>query len=85
MGAGYRPADAVGVIEDDGVVYAATLPVGPIVVLEGVAALIWSEACTGDRESVAERVAAATDASADEIRGDVDAFVADLVARGLLR
>lgn len=85
MGRGYRPADAVGVIEDDGVVYAATLPGGPIVVLDGVAALIWSEACAGDRESIAERVAAATDASADDIRGHVDSFVADLVARGLLR
>ena len=60
------------------------LPDGPIVVLDGIAALIWDEACTGDRETITERVAEATDAAPDAIRADVDAFVADLVARGLL-
>ena len=84
MGAAYRPADAVGVVEHDGVVYAATLPSGPIVVLDGIAALIWDEACAGDRASIAERVAAMTDAAPDAIRADGEAFVGDLVARGLL-
>lgn len=80
---GYRPAGSVGVIEEDGVVYVARLPNGPIAVLDGIAALIWAEACS-DRESIADRVAELTDAAPDAIRGDVDAFVADLVARGLL-
>ena len=57
---------------------------GPIVVLDGIAGLIWDEAFTGDRETITERVAEATDAAPDTIRADVDAFVADLVARGLL-
>jgi hypothetical protein len=78
-----RPRD-VGTLELDGVVYAAHLPAGPIVVLDGVAALIWDEACAGDRATITERVAEATDVAPDLIRADVDAFVADLVARGLL-
>jgi hypothetical protein len=74
----------VGTVEDGGIVYAARLPMGPIVVLEGIAALIWDEAFAGDRETISDRVAAATDAAPDAIRAHVDAFVADLVARGLL-
>jgi Coenzyme PQQ synthesis protein D (PqqD) len=79
-----RQAGGVGIVGDDGTVYAARLPDGPIVVLDGIAGLIWSEACAGDRESIADRVAEATDASPDTIRADVEAFVADLLARGLL-
>ncbi|GAA1762312.1 PqqD family protein [Agromyces humatus] len=79
-----RPAAGVGTLESDGTVYVAPLPDGPIVVLEGIAVLIWGEACGGDRDTIADRVAEATDAPPDEIRAHVDAFVADLVARGLL-
>jgi hypothetical protein len=79
-----RQAGGVGIVEYDGTVYAAPLPDGPIVVLDGIAALIWDEARGGDRESITDRVAGATDAAPDAIRADVEAFVADLVARGLL-
>ncbi len=79
-----RRAPGVGLITEEGILYAASLPDGPIVVLSGVAALIWGEACTGERATIAERVARATEVSPDQIRPDVDAFVADLVARGLL-
>jgi hypothetical protein len=79
-----RQAGGVGIVTDGGTVYAARLPDGPIVVLDGIAGLIWNEACGGDCESIADRVAEATDAPTDAIRADVDAFVADLVARGLL-
>lgn len=79
-----RRAGGVGILEDDGIVYAARLPDGPIVVLDGIAGLIWNEACGGERESIADRVAEATDAAPDAIRADVEAFVAGLVARGLL-
>ena len=79
-----RPASGVGIVEYDDTVYAARLPDGPIVVLDGIAGLIWCEACGGDRESIADRVAEATDAAPDAIRADVEAFVADLIARGLL-
>lgn len=81
---GLRRAPGVGVLEQDGAVYTAHLPDGPIVVLDGVAGVIWRAACAGDRAMIAVRVAEATDASAEEIRDEVDAFVADLVERGLL-
>lgn len=77
-------APGIALIADEDTVYTARLPDGPIVVLNGVAALIWHEACRGDRESIADRVARATDAPPDAIRADVDAFVTDLVSRGLL-
>lgn len=79
-----RPAGGVGVVDEGETVYAAALPDGPIVVLEEVAAFIWVEACNGERESIADRVAEVTGAGADEVRTDVEAFVDDLVARGLL-
>lgn len=79
-----RPAPGVGTVESDDTVYAAPLPDGPIVVLDGVAALIWFEAVAGERGTIAERVAATTDVAPDAIRAEVEAFVADLVARGLL-
>jgi hypothetical protein len=78
-----RPRD-VAALEQDGIVYAARLPAGPIVVLDGIAGLIWDEACTGDQATITERVAEATDVAPDAIRADVEAFVADLMARGLL-
>ncbi len=81
---GLRPAPSTGHFSEGDTVYAARLPDGPIVVLDGVAALIWNEACSGDRESIADRVAGATDTAPEAIRGDVHAFLADLLARGLL-
>ena len=74
-----RPAPRVAVVEDAAVVYAATLPDGPIVVLDGGAAAVWVEACAGDRSSIADRVAEATGAPVDEIRTTVHAFVDELV------
>ena len=79
-----RPAHGVAVVEDDLVVYAAPLPDGPILVLDGGAAAIWIEACAGERSSLAERVAAATGVPVDTVRPEVEAFVDELLARGLL-
>lgn len=79
-----RPAPNVGTLEEDGIVYAAQLPGGPIVVLDGIAAVVWNEVRSGERATVAERVAEVTDASPDAIRSHVDAFVADLIVLGLL-
>jgi len=79
-----RPAAGVAVVDGDGVVYAAPLPHGPIAVLEGGAAAIWIAACDGPSESIAERVAEATGARVGEVRADVDAFVRELLDRGLL-
>ncbi|MBM7502753.1 PqqD family protein [Agromyces aurantiacus] len=81
---GYRPADAVGVVEHDDVLYAATLPHGPIVVLDGVAGLIWVEACDGPAESLVDRVAGWTGVEPATIRAEVEGFLDDMVERGLL-
>lgn len=78
-----RPAD-VGVVEAPGVVIVARLPQGPMQALTGASGIIWQEAVLGDREGVAARVAQRTDTSAAEIRPHVDAFVEDLIRRGVL-
>jgi hypothetical protein len=81
---GYRRAPGVGIVEEDAVVYAAILPGGPIAVLDGVAAVIWTEACNGQGSTIADRVAAVTGSAADDIRDEVETFVDELVRRGLL-
>jgi hypothetical protein len=85
-----RPGD-LAVVEDvaHGTVYVATVPAGPLVVLGGPAAAVWraavGEDATGDDEAdVVERVAEASGVPASEIRTEVEAFVADLLARGYL-
>jgi len=80
----FRPARGVAVVDEGEIVYAASLPEGPIVVLDGVAAAIWVEACGGERSSIADRVAAVTDVAVDSVRPDVEAFVDELLRRGLL-
>ncbi|MCK8610132.1 PqqD family protein [Agromyces sp. C10] len=80
-----RRAPGVAVVEgEDDVVYAALLPDGPIVVLGGGAAAIWLEAAVGDRDSIADRVAARTGASVEDVRTEVNRFVDELLERGLL-
>jgi hypothetical protein len=83
-----RPADIAVVVEDrdDGVVvYLAPLPDGPVQVLNGVGSLIWLAATATDRPvEVVERVAELVDRPPDTIRADVNSFVANLVAAGLL-
>jgi hypothetical protein len=74
--------------------YVARLPDGPLVVLDGTAAVVWSEAFAGSEDSLAERVAqhllgaraGADDLrdAAEEIRADVAEFVAGLIRDGLL-
>lgn len=79
-----RVADDVGVEVLDNVVYAAPLPDGPILVFGGIAGLIWIEACATPREDVARVVGEHTDQDVDAIHMHVDAFVSELIARGLL-
>lgn len=85
MSDAFEPAEGIATVDDDGVVYAARLPDGPVFVLEGVAALIWREACTKSAASLVDRVAEATDAEAEQVGGHVDSFVLDLIRRGLIR
>ena len=79
-----RPARGVAIVQESDVVYAASLPDGPIVVLEGSAAVIWDELMRGGSGSIAERVADATGASLDSVRADVDAFVEQLIGLGMV-
>ena len=81
---GLRPAPGVAFVEQGGVVYAAPLPDGPIVVLDGGAAAIWVAACDGPRPTIAQRVARATGADLAEVGPHVDVFVDELLRRGLL-
>ncbi|MBO0980987.1 PqqD family protein [Microbacterium sp. SD291] len=84
MSPAYLPAEAVGVIQDGDSVYVANLPRGPIVVLEGTAALVWKAACSGPADTLAERVAAAVGEDVAAIETGMAEFIADLVERGLL-
>jgi hypothetical protein len=83
----FAAADDVGaVVSADGLtVWVAALPGGPIHVLEGVAASIWTAATTGPAEDWPLRVATRWDQQPDAVAAQVDAFTADLLARGLLR
>jgi hypothetical protein len=80
----YRIGTGVGLEKSGGSIYLAPLPRGPILVLEGVAALIFSEATSGDREHLLDRILDQVDGPRDEIAAHVTAFLDDLVARGLL-
>ena len=70
--------------EGGGRVYVATVPSGPIAVLEGTAALVWELALEGPRATLAERVAAATGQSVSTVEDTVADFVARLLEQGLL-
>lgn len=89
MRAALRLPERIGVIEasdEEGeVVYAASLPDGPIVVLRDSALTIWQEAVmpTGD-QGIVERVADLYGVPVVEVREAVEACVDDLVERGVL-
>ncbi|WDH79482.1 PqqD family protein [Microbacterium esteraromaticum] len=74
-------------IDADDVVYIAPLPDGPIMVLDGVSALIWqtiTDPVGATDTEVAAHVAAATGQRPDDIAGHVTSFLDDLVRRGVI-
>jgi hypothetical protein len=78
---------AVGVasIAQDGIVYAALLPDGPLLSLDGGAAIIWRALQDdGDLDTLADRVAASVADVPADLGVQVDAFVETLRAHGLL-
>jgi Coenzyme PQQ synthesis protein D (PqqD) len=83
MSPAYRASHDVGVTVSDGRVYLAHLPGGPLLVLEGAAAAIWTEATTGPAQGWVGRVARAFGEPEDHVADDVKRFVADLEARGI--
>ncbi|MGW5242044.1 PqqD family protein [Monashia sp. NPDC004114] len=86
MSPAFRAAKGVGVVvpADGEHVYLAQLPDGPLLVLDGVAATIWTEATTGPEQGWVGRVATAFDQTEDDIDADVRRFIADLEARGMV-
>lgn len=86
MSPAFRPGPDTGVtVGDDGqTVYLAHLPAGPILVLEGAAAVIWDEGTTAPTEGWVGRVAASVGEPVGAIAADVEAFVSDLRERRLI-
>lgn len=88
----YRRPPEVGVVEGrqeespEGVpVYLARLPQGPLVVLEGSAAVIWRAATReGAPSEVVRTVAEELGTAQEDIRADVESFLEELVREGLL-
>lgn len=81
----YFPASRLAVERQGDIVFLARLPDGPIIVLEDIAAAIWTEACSIDGGVVADRVAARMGRDAAEIAPVVERFIDELIDRGLLR
>lgn len=73
---------AVTAYEDK--VYLAHLPDGPIRVLEGTAALIWSRALAVPRSDLDAVLAHEVDTEPGAIHAEVSAFVDALILEGLL-
>ena len=65
-------------------VFLGRMPTGPILALDGTAALIWDEAVRGDEDGLAGRVALRTGASIDDLRTIVTRFVEKLITERLL-
>lgn len=83
--AAYGIAPNVGHVEDAGRSYVARLPEGPPMVLTDSAALIWEQVQMGDRASdIAGRVADAAGVPVEDIIDDVESFLDELVAHGVL-
>lgn len=71
-------------LDGDTRVYVARLPRGPVSVLAGTAAIVWTAALDAPEATLVERVAAEVDVAEDLVREDVLGFVDDLIGRGLL-
>ena len=86
MSPAFRPAADIGVTatDDGATVYVAWLPAGPILVLDGAGAVIWTEATEGSADGWIDRVADAFDTPASGIAADVLTFVHTLHSQGLL-
>lgn len=83
----YRIADGVAWVSrddlDDGTepqAYIARLPDGPALALAGPACLVWLSIHDGGTATeIAHRVSELADASMEDVRGDVEQLLADLV------
>jgi hypothetical protein len=83
----YRVARGVAVECGEGAdtrVFVAQLPDGPLVCLDGTAAIIWTQALTNGETSVTDRVAKAVGLAVREVEQDVQKFIDELIRQGLI-
>lgn len=81
---GWRLAASVAVVERDGFAYAAPLPDGPILVLEPVAATVWTLAQQVPAAALVEQVAATFEVAAELVAPDVARVIEQLVRSRVL-
>lgn len=80
-----QPAAVTGDGSPGGVVYLGPLPDGPVVVLQGVAAVIYRAAVSDTGTDLVELVAAGLGVEPAEVDGEeVEQFLTELHERGLL-
>lgn len=83
--AAYGVGPNVGHVHDAGRSYVARLPEGPPMVLTDSAALIWAQILGGGTGiDIAGRVADVAGVPVDDIVDDVESFLDELVAHGVL-
>ncbi|GAA3621105.1 hypothetical protein GCM10022199_26960 [Marihabitans asiaticum] len=80
----YVVPKAVAVVVHDDTVFAARVPSGPIMVLEGSAAVLWSLVANTTVHDFPRIVAEHFGVAESAIIDDVEAFLVSLVSRGLL-
>ncbi|MDL9978264.1 PqqD family protein [Microbacterium candidum] len=81
---GYEVAPRVAVVERGDDLFVTRLPDGPIVRLDGTAAVVWREALSDSEGDIVDRVALRVGARSSDIAMDVGAFLSTLVGRHLL-
>ena len=79
-----RVPDGVAWVIEGDTAYVAVVPGGAIHVLQGTSGLIWDVATSGPRDTLVARVAECVGEPQDAVADIVDAFLVDLVERGLV-
>ncbi|KHK99310.1 hypothetical protein LK09_03245 [Microbacterium mangrovi] len=82
----FVPGPGVASVVAEDAVYLAWMPDGPLMALEGPAALIWQQLLIdGDLETLSDRVSPRVHEPPDDLPEHVRAFARSLVDQGLLR
>ena len=79
-----RVPDGVAWVIEGDTAYVAVVPGGAIHVLQGTSGIIWDLATSGPYDTLVARVAESVDESEDAVADVAEAFVADLIQRGLV-
>ncbi len=84
MSGTYRHPAGVAWVVDQGTVYVAPLPEGPVQVLNGAGAAVWVAAVGLDADATVASVAGEAGLAPGAVRADVLSFLDQLVELGLL-